>query len=225
MIDKEFYAKSLKKIGRKFNNPNIQWDKWYEQYLYYESMWLDYFDLFIKLNTQQNELNKCIQFVFWESCPGGMPFPHQNYAFDNKRFDNKIDGTFDSYIRSICDLFEIYWKITGKKLKIEDLIKNLCNKKILIIDLYPTHGISLDSSNRKKLCEKVFPDYSLKKLEEIGLKLNNYCKQSTIFVTSELHNSGIRDSLGDNIKESIKNALQLENHPTFSIIKPAHNRK
>jgi hypothetical protein len=96
MIDKECFEESLRKICRKFNNPNIQWDKWYEQYQYYEIMWWQYSNLFIKSNAQQNKLDNCIQFVFWESCPGGMPFPHQNYALDTKRFCNKIDGSFDS---------------------------------------------------------------------------------------------------------------------------------
>jgi hypothetical protein len=106
-----------------------------------------------------------------------MPFPHQNYAYDKKRFKNKIDGTFDSYLKNVCDNFQICWKINGKNTSIGDVFNELCNEKIFIVDLYPTHGISLDSSNRKKLFESVFPDYSIKKLEEIVSKLNNSCKK------------------------------------------------
>ena len=223
MIDKPTYEKLLKVIGRKFLNQNIQWDKWHEQYICYESMWLEYFSLFNELLSQQKAPNKCIKFVFWESCPGGMPFPHQNYAFDKKRFKNKIDGTFDSYLKNVCDYFKICWKTNGENTSIGDVFNELCNEKIFIVDLYPTHGISLDSSNRKKLFESVFPDYSLKKLEEIGSKLNNSCKQSSIFVTSELYNAGVNNSLRSDLKERIKNALILDENPTFSIIKPAHN--
>lgn len=135
----------------------------------------------------------------------------------------KMNGTFDSYLKNVCDIFNICWQINDKNKNIGNLIKKLCTNKILIVDLYPTHGISLYSSNRKKLCEKVFQFYSLKKLEVIGSKLNNSCKQSTIFVTSELHNAGVNNSLEKDLKERIKKALQLNEIPTFSIIKPAHN--
>lgn len=64
MIDKPTFEQLLKLIGRKFHSQNIQWNKWYEQYEYYESMWLEYFALFNEFLSQQKASNKCIQFVF-----------------------------------------------------------------------------------------------------------------------------------------------------------------
>jgi len=112
MISQQKYQCALGQIGPKFKNVNINWHSWYTQYLYYESMWNNYFETFIEIYSEFGE-SVNIQFVFWESCPGGMPFPHQNYAFDSNRFNNPIHGTFDSYLKNECVYFGSNWQINN----------------------------------------------------------------------------------------------------------------
>ncbi len=214
MINQIEYQERLVEVAIKFNNPNINWKEWHRQYQYYEAMWEEYFKQFSRCNINKQ---KCIQFVFWESCPGGMPFPHQNYAFDNNRYSNKIDGTLDSYLKTECNHFKVEWKSGKTNRKISEIIDDLCIKGVLIIDLYPTHGISLDVSNRKNLANRVFQIYSLNKLIEVGKKLEYLCKSDCIYVTSELYNAGINDKMDNCIKEKIKNALYLKNNPKFKL--------
>jgi hypothetical protein len=216
MISQNDYKNALGLIGRKFNNVNINWHSWYTQYIYYETMWDNYFEIFITNYSNQNEPND-IRFVFWESCPGGMPFPHQNYAFDSNRFLNSIDGTFDSYLKNECVKFGVPWERDGKKRKIGDLIIELSQNGILIIDLYPTHGVSLDSTNRVNLFKKVFPTYTIDKLTSIGRSLSHYTTNTQIKVTQELSNAGINNDMPISLKNVIQNALRLNSMPDFNI--------
>lgn len=219
MISKNDYKNYLSLIGPKFSNPNINWNSWYVQYLYYESMWNDYLQLFLtNYSNVTPPLN--IQFVFWESCPGGMPFPHQNYAFDSNRFNNPIHGTFDSYLRNICVCFEINWQINNVNRNIGDLLIELAQRGILIIDLYPTHGVSLDTTNRQNLFTNLFGSYSMNKLINIGNETNEFPKDNNIKVTQELWNAGINNSMGNDLKINIQNALGLNNTPFFYINHP-----
>jgi hypothetical protein len=217
MISQNDYKNALGLIGRKFNNVNINWHSWYMQYSYYETMWENYFQIFITNYSNQNEPTD-IRFVFWESCPGGMPFPHQNYAFDSNRFDNPIHGTFDSYLKDVCVKFGVPWELNGKKRKIGDLIIELSQNGILIIDLYPTHGISLDSTNRVNLFKNLFQSYSKDKLGRIGNSTSTYPKNNhNIKVTEELWNAGINNEMDLNIKYDIKDALGLKTGLEFYI--------
>ena len=216
MITQDKYEIYLKNAAeRKFLNININWGSWYTQYLYYESMWETYFLDFIaeysKLKKKPN-----IKFVFWESCPGGMPFPHQNYAFDSSRYNNPIDGIYDKYLARVCKKFSVTWQ-GGKQeenIRIGDVIKALGTKGVIIIDLYPTHGISLEKENRLKLFDKVFKSYSMEKLTRIGNLTSKFSKSSTIKVTSELNNNGFK-GITPETKEDIKTALKLSSLPTF----------
>jgi hypothetical protein len=216
MINQEEYKSLLERAAkRKFKNININWGSWYTQYLYYETMWEAYFLDFIsdysKLTTQPE-----IQFVFWESCPGGMPFPHQNYAFDSSRYNNPIDGNYDKYLTRVCDNFSIVWKGTKVHNKIGDLIKFLGGQGIIIVDLYPTHGVSLKKENRQKLFDEVFAEYSIKKLTRIGNLTNGFPKSSIVNVTSELWSAGF-NVISHSTSKSIENALLLNPPLTFTV--------
>lgn len=213
MLSIHDYKNQLMVIGPKFKNPNIQWGQWYKQYEYYEKMWETYFDNIFLENFTRSK-NECIKFIFWESCPGGMPFPHQNYAFDNNRYLNIIHGTFDSYLKTVCVQFDIKWN--GQQ--IGTLLENLSKKGILIIDIYPTHGISLDKTNRIKLYDKLFLNYSIVKLKIIGEKIRDFCKESNIYTSSELANYGIKGDMVEQRKNEIKEALQLLSSPIFSVL-------
>jgi hypothetical protein len=178
-------------------------------------MWDNYFEIFFtSYSTLDNPVD--IQFVFWESCPGGMPFPHQNYAFDSNRFNNLIHGTFDSYLKNECTSFKVEWKMNGTKRKIGDILIDLAKKGILIIDLYPAHGISLDSTNRQNLFKNLFSSYSIDKLTRIGSNTNSCPKKNCkIKVTSELWNAGIDNKVDNNLKLKVQKALGLNCLPNF----------
>jgi hypothetical protein len=215
MISQKDFQIALGKIGPKFKNTNINWHSWYMQYSYYESMWDNYFEIFFtSYSTLDNPVD--IQFVFWESCPGGMPFPHQNYAFDSNRFNNLIHGTFDSYLKNECTSFKVEWEMNGTKRKIGDILIDLAKKGILIIDLYPAHGISLDSTNRRNLFKNLFSSYSIDKLTRIGSNTNSCPKKNCkIKVTSELWNAGIDNKVDNNLKLKVQKALGLNCLPNF----------
>ena len=118
MITKVEYEELLKSSAiKKFLNVNINWGSWHTQYCYYESMWETYFLEFITEYSKLPSPPPEIKFVFWESCPGGMPFPHQNYAFDSSRSKNPIRGDFDRYLKNVCTTFNIDWKKKDEKKK------------------------------------------------------------------------------------------------------------
>jgi len=217
MISQKDFQIALGKIGPKFKNANINWHSWYMQYSYYESMWENYFETFFaNYSTLKTPVD--IQFIFWESCPGGMPFPHQNYAFDSNRFNNLIHGTFDSYLKNECTAFKVDWELNGTKRKIGDIIIDLSKKGILIIDLYPAHGISLDSTNRQNLFKNLFSSYSMDKLTRIGSKTKSCPKKNCkIKVTSELWNAGIDNIMDNKLKVSVQKALGLKSVPNFHL--------
>jgi hypothetical protein len=215
MISQNDYQIALGQIGPKFNNLNINWHSWYMQYSYYESMWNNYFHIFLtNYSTVTPHLN--IRFVFWESCPGGMPFPHPNYAFDSNRFNNPIHGTFDSYIKNECVRFGSNWQMNNVKRNIGDILIELAQKGVLIIDLYPTHGVSLDTTNRQNLFANLFGSYSIDKLMNIGSKTSTCLKNDNdIKVTEELWNAGINNNMNNTLKTNIQNALGLNGPPNF----------
>jgi len=200
MISQNDYQIALGKIGPKFNNININWHSWYMQYSYYESMWNNYFQIFFtNYSRVNNPLD--IRFVFWESFLGGMPFPHQNYAFDSNRFNNSIHGTFDSYLKNECVRFGIDWQINNVKRNIGDLIIKFAQEGVLIIDLYPTHDVSLDTTNRENLFRNLFGSYSMDKLRRIGSKTATYPKNdNNVKVTQELWNAGINNQMEQTLK-------------------------
>ena len=216
MISQKDFQNALGKIGPKFKNPNINWHSWHMQYSYYESMWNNYFETFISIHSNLVK-HIDIQFVFWESCPGGMPFPHQNYAFDSNRFNNSINGIFDTYIKNECDKFKIDWRLNGKNRLIGDIIIDLAKNGVLIIDLYPTHGISLDKTNRESMYNILFSCYSIDKLTKIGNNLKSIPKNCKIKVTPELWNAGIDNKMEIDLKVKVQKALDLTCLPNFYI--------
>jgi hypothetical protein len=211
MISQVLFKEYLGQIGPKFKNVNINWDRWFEQFNYYEEHWNNYFkDFLVRYKKAQP-----VQFVFWESCPGGMPFPHQNYAFDANRFANPIHGNFDTYLKRECQYFGVSWNPNGVNRVIGELICELSEKGVLIIDLYPTHGVSLDKTNREKLFANLFSTYSKDKLTQIGNSTSSLKKNASIKVTGELSGAGINNSMSINLKKDVQTALKLNTDPIF----------
>jgi hypothetical protein len=217
MISQECYSNHLKEIAEKFGNVNINWGIWYAQYVVYELMYDNYLLAFIQEYAKKQE-RPCINIVFWESCPGDMPFPHQNYAFDSSRYNNLYQGRYDTYLRRVCNKFGVSLKVEKMNKTIGDLMIELASKGILIIDLYPTHGVCLSKKNRTNLFNKVFPSYSIEKLKRVGNLIMDFDKCETIRVTSELWNSGLKNRMSNNLKGEIKRALFLNGVPKFEVI-------
>lgn len=214
IISKEEYQKYIKDIGPiKFNDPSIQWDCWYSQYSYYETMWDKYFnDHFLKeLNSKNNEVS-FINIVLWESCPGGLPFPHKNYAFDINRWGNLFKPQSDKYLNQVCNIFRKEIEIErATEQKLEEIIKRLCRSYILIIDIYPTHGISLDNNMREKLTSgSIFEKYSINKLKKIKVKINGKHINQKIYCSSEVYNKINNDSIKDKLKQTFELDKSIE---------------
>ncbi len=172
------------------------WSIWFHQYHYYESnWWLYYFEsIFLK-----NFNSKCdIKLCFLESCPGGKPFPHPNYIFDSNRSSEFLDGNKDNYLLNILKAFKVS---LNNKNSLEVVLKSLAQQNVLIIDIYPTHGMTISSrnENREKYFNHFFNSYTQDKLIDISSKIFSVSKTSvnysnTIYCSRELHNSGIVNS-------------------------------
>lgn len=100
-----------------------------------------------------------------------MPFPHPNYAFNHLTIESHIHGIYDKYLSRVCTKFGIPWvnlRITRKVVLI-----SLAQKNINIIDLFPTHGISLNNSERNCLYHDIYDTYSLEFLNHIKTEIFN----------------------------------------------------
>ncbi len=166
---------------------------WFHQYSYYESnWWLYYFEnIFLKNCNFKCDIKLC----FLESCPGGKPFPHPNYMFDSNRSNEFLDGNKDKYLLNILKAFKV---CLNNKNTIELVLKSLSQHNALIVDIYPTHGMTISSrnGNREKYFNHFFNSYTQDKLIDISSKILSVSKASvsysnTIYCSKELHNSGL----------------------------------
>jgi hypothetical protein len=195
------YQAYIFNIGRKFKNPAIDWVQWHNSYIFYENEWEKYFTrVFIPNHVKE----RCVKIELWESCPGGMPYPHPNYAFGDYKHRCRLDGSLDTYLKKMADKHGVVWSERTILQVLEDLARN----NVLILDVYPTHGISLDTSNRVKLFATVFPTYTIGKFRSIRMALTGPVCNS-IGVTSELHNAGINNGMDEDLKSIIVDSLGL----------------
>jgi hypothetical protein len=202
------YKNLIQKIGGKFENYTDQyWLKWYDQYCYYEkNWWVNYFDSIFLTALRKSKKNVKIQFFLWESCPGDMPFPHPNYAFDVNRFNQMIDGTRDKYLKEISNYNDVTQKSVKSNKTIEVVLNELAKNGIIIVDIYPTHGIRLETEQRKRLFQALFEEYSLTKLSKITDCISkngiNIKKSSIIYCSKEIFDAGF-----DKIKRGTKQKI------------------
>ncbi|MEZ5036295.1 MAG: hypothetical protein R2760_02270 [Chitinophagales bacterium] len=200
------YKKAFNSL-RGFSRLNdYYWPLWFEQYNYYENNWWNYYFKNIFLNKWQYQTT-CIKVCLLESCPGDKPFPHPNYIFDSNRAGDKLDGRRDKYLISILRTFGITWE---KKTISKSLIELFLNG-VLVIDIYPTHGIRISTKIRKTFFAHFFNYYSQEKLNAIYTDIYNHYKNapnidSTIHCSNELYNAGL-----DNYNQVILNV----NNPKF----------
>jgi hypothetical protein len=153
------------KTNQRIKNNNIDWNEWYRQYRFYYSNWENYFN---KIALPQITSNFIL--IFWESSPGGMPFPHQNYIFNQNTINAPMHGIFDMYLRVVCNKFKIPWNGSSKMTR-NAALDELAKRNVIVIDLFPTHGISLNNSERNSLYHQIFNTYSLKFLDHIKTEI------------------------------------------------------
>lgn len=145
------------------------WNNSYKSYIEHEEAWWEYFqNIFIP--KLKNSKSKKITLVFWESGPAvedieENQLPHKNYSF------YRMDDLRNSYLKKVCEKAQIL--INSKTTKKEALIK-LSEKKWLIIDLYPTHGIKLGGKGVRDKLVNIFDDYTIPKLKEVKECTDSY---------------------------------------------------
>lgn len=156
--------------------PDYLIGQWYGQYLKYENDWYYYFHNIFLPNFPKDG-NCEINIILFESGPGGFSFPHPNYMFLSEMLDQEIyHQHMDTYINDVFRKAEINTNQMTRRGKLIELAQ----KRYLIIDLLPTHGITLKNRKviwkndhvRTKALEKI--EYSKIKTKEI-LK----CKELT----------------------------------------------
>lgn len=143
ILNQTAYNCFLKSVSeRVFNNSN------YPYYCKSHTEWESYFQkIFIK--------NKCsndpIRLFIAESAPQ-VTNSTSNYIFDITNINTCLDPKRDMYLYR-------YFRGVFNSLPIQDVLKitkeealiKLAKKNILILDLFPTHGIKLNSNERKKI--------------------------------------------------------------------------
>lgn len=166
----------------------IDWSSWYKQYCYYETSWNYYFqNIFL---PHASVTKNPITFIFWESAPSGNLFPHPNYVFDIINLNKIVDGRSDKYLYETHKCSRLSNSIT--RVTKQDALIELSSLGYLIIDLFPTHGIQLNSGWRDKMYQpiakstSIFRQYSIEKIKacvsQIGLNI-----ESEIFCTPEVY--------------------------------------
>lgn len=153
-----FSIKDLEALGKLIGNYPFDHEVWLYQIKFYEESWEDYFcNIFLRIFNEE-KLQE-IKVIIWESCPGGMVFPHPNYAFTN--LDKLVIWPRDKF------LIEAAKKASGNGLNWADIkadikkdfdypeptkrdVLNWISKKgYLIMDLLPTHGFEMKNIRKK----------------------------------------------------------------------------
>jgi hypothetical protein len=120
--------------------------QWLTQTNQYEDWWNQYITNIYIPHRNREVIPMAI---LWESCPGGTPFPHPNYAFANLSCALRYPS--DMYLINAAKSIGLKWKneIGQPKTK-ELLLLEMAQLGYFIMDLLPTHGFHM-SSLRKKL--------------------------------------------------------------------------
>jgi len=153
--------KDLESLGKLIGDYPFDYKEWKRQFTFYEKQWKEYFTkIFLPIIKKEKSL-KSIDLIIWESCPGGMVFPHPNYAFNN--LSAKVIWPRDRFlIEAAKKAYNASWevvktevtKVTKKQpdeVTKKDLLQAISTKGYLIIDLLPTHGFVMKNIRKKIL--------------------------------------------------------------------------
>ena len=126
--------------------PDFLIAQWYTQFLKYEHDWIYYFNHIFRPNFKNN---KPFRVILFESGPGGICFPHPNYMFLSEMLDEyNLNAHMDNYLNRVIRSVGLNPKNHKTR---RDKLLELASNSILIIDLFPTHGIGLNTVSRKTL--------------------------------------------------------------------------
>lgn len=167
MLSENEYNKFLKKVSLRFIAKGD-----YSSYCKFENDWLTYYeDIFIKNYNP----NKPPRIFIAESAPEGS-YPNKNYLFDKANLTNLISEASDMFLyRYYRGIFSNSSPGFVKKLDKRTALVHLAQENILIIDLLPTHGIKLSSSQRISI-RKFITECDFSKLLIFSkFKSINYC--------------------------------------------------
>ena len=153
--------KDLEVLGEFIGNYTFDHKKWLNQIIFYEESWKYYFcNIFMPIfNEKKNEEElQEIKVIIWESCPGGMVFPHPNYAFNN--LDEPLIWPRDKFlIEAAKKVFNRNWagikqdincdKSTKRDITKRDILNWISKEGYLIMDLLPTHGFEMKNIRKK----------------------------------------------------------------------------
>ena len=145
----------------------------YNDYVQYETLWENYILNAAAILAAGPAINR-LGLIAMESAPGTTNHPHPNYIFHNTH--TIINGNSDSYLRNIYNgahiNYGLYHNDLTKQQCLDGLLNqtdNLANQRpIILFDLFPTHGITLNTNHRTFLGNGTLPEIQI----EINNKLN-----------------------------------------------------
>jgi len=138
MLNFQQYANSLNNIS-----PRIGGLANYGSYFQFENDWIDYYNNIFQHNFHPNLQ---IRLIVCESCPNGN-YPNANYIFDANCLANIVNCKRDKYLQQIYNGVFPRVAINHLPTKMQALV-DLSQENILILDLLPTHGITLSTNDR-----------------------------------------------------------------------------
>ena len=143
-ISKNAYQDFLKRVSSRLVGLGN-----YADYTCFEKDWLYYFEK-IYLPNCNKKLPPRI--IIAESAPGGVYVRNVNFIFHTTFLKKRICSTRDVYLyRYYRGVFPATSIKSVKALTKEQALIDLAKQNILILDLLPTHGITIKSKERTKI--------------------------------------------------------------------------
>ena len=146
-------------------------------YINYENLWEDYLNNIVIPMVNQKK-PKRISIIAMESAPGGNVHPHPNYIFNNLHVLTQHPQ--DIYLKAFLNgSHHIYGQYANGLTKLECL-QGLINaldaanleRPIILMDLFASHGITLDTQRRTLLSGRVHGVLDPLVIHEIQHKLD-----------------------------------------------------
>lgn len=146
-------------------------------YINYENLWVDYLNNIV-IPTVNQKKPKRISIIAMESAPGGNVHPHPNYIFNNLHALTMHPQ--DIYLRAFFNgSHHIYGQHANGLTKLECL-QGLINaldvanmeRPIVLMDLFASHGIQLNTQRRSLLSGRVHGVLDRLVTHEIQYKLD-----------------------------------------------------
>lgn len=170
MLTEVEYTNFIENLSHNFNNLHI--DVAYNDYVNYEELWQNY--IVNSANLLTNSGVSKIGLIAMESAPGSVNHPHPNYIFHQT---NQLIGTNgDSYLKNIFNGAHLQPGLYHNGLTKQQCLDSLLLisdfqgelRPVILFDLLPTHGITLDTNMRSAIANRLFPEVEI----EINYKID-----------------------------------------------------